>query len=313
MVDKQGMNERAIEIKNLYKSFKFHLSLRTFRIIKDLSLEADRGEIYGFIGPNGAGKTTTIKLIMGLIFPDRGNIRILGQSPYDRKTRARIGFLPENPCFYEYLTGREFLDFYGRLLGIPSAERKGRSEELIALVGLSGKEDLQLRKYSRGMIQRLGFAQVLLNDPELLILDEPMSSLDPIGRRELRDIIIDLRRKGKTIFFSSHILQDAEMICDRVGIIKDGEIRLQGKLSELLSAKIKFWDVACSNFDPESAPIKKHILSSKDGERLVRIYSEMELNLFIEELGKSGGHVISILPQRETLEDLFMRKVGEKA
>lgn len=306
------MSEQAIKIENLFKSFKFHLSLKTFRIIKNLSLDVNRGEIYGFIGPNGAGKTTTIKLIMGLIFPDRGRIEVFGRSPYDKKTRERIGFLPENPYFYEYLTGYEFLDFYGRLLGLAAAERKKRGEELLALVGLSGKEDLPLRKYSRGMVQRLGLAQALLNDPGLLILDEPMSALDPIGRREFRDIILDLKSRGKTIFFSSHILQDAEMICDRIGIIQGGEIRLQGRLAELLSPKAKFWDIIFSRFDPEGVPVRKEILSRENDECLVRVHSEQDLNLFLEELKKSGGHVMSIIPQRETLEDLFIRKVGEK-
>jgi ABC-2 type transport system ATP-binding protein len=307
------VNELAIKIEALHKSFKYHLSIRTYRIIRNLSFHVNRGEIFGFIGPNGAGKTTTIKLIMGLIFADKGKIEIFGKEPSDKKARERIGFLPENPCFYEYLTGYEFLDFYGQLFSLGKHERKERANRLLSLVGLSSKSQLQLRKYSRGMLQRLGFAQALLNDPDLLVLDEPMSSLDPIGRREMRDIILDLKKKGKTIFFSSHILQDAEMICDRVAIIKEGEIKLQGKLSELLSPRIKFWDVVFSHFDPGPVGVRKEIISCEAGDYLVRLFTGHDLKIFLEELKGSGGNVISIVPHKETLEDLFMNEVAARS
>ncbi len=298
-----------LKIENLHKSFKSHLSIKTYKVIKNLSLEIHEGEIFGFIGPNGAGKTTTIKMIMGLIFPDQGSIRIFGKDISDLKIKKRIGFLPENPSFYGYLTGREFLEFYGQLFGFSKADRKDRANKFLSIVGLTYYATMQLRKYSRGMLQRIGLAQALLNDPDLIILDEPMSSLDPIGRREFRDIILDMRRKGKTIFFSSHILQDAEMICDRVGIIKEGELKLQGKLSELITPKVRFWDLIFSNIDPSLIDVKAEILTSESGRYLSRIFSESELNKFIREIEKHGGEVVSIIPHKETLEDLFMMEI----
>ncbi len=302
----------ALAVEGVNKSFKSHLSIRTYRIIKELSFHVDRGEIFGFIGPNGAGKTTTIKMIMGLIFPDNGKIEIFGKDPINATARERIGFLPETPSFYEYLTGEEFLNFYGQLFGLEESMRKKRTKQLLSLVGLSGKSTLRLRKYSRGMIQRIGFAQALLNDPDLLILDEPMSSLDPIGRREFRDIIIDLKKRGKTIFFSSHILQDAEMICDHVAIVQEGTIKLQGKLNDLLSPRIKFWDVVFSHPDPAKLKVNRETLSTEAGKHLVRIMTEKDLRSFTGELEGSGGRMISITPNRETLEDLFINEVAQK-
>ncbi len=296
-------------MEHLYKSFKSHLSIKKYRVIRDLSLEVHEGEIFGFIGPNGAGKTTTIKMVMGLIYPDRGSIEIFGSDISDLAAKERIGFLPENPSFYGYLTGREFLQFYGELFGMTASVRKEKAQELLALVGLINHGALPLRKYSRGMLQRMGLAQALLNDPDLIILDEPMSSLDPIGRREFRDTILNLKSKGKRIFFCSHILQDAEMICDRVGIIKNGEIKLQGKLSELLSPRVKFWDLIFSRVEPSSIPVKMDILSSKSGQYLSRVLTERELNEFVKEIEKKGGEVVSITPHKETLEDLFMSEV----
>ena len=298
-------------MEHLFKSFKSHLSIRKYNVIKDLSLEVYEGETFGFIGPNGAGKTTTIKMIMGLIFPDQGSIKIFGEDISDLSVKEKIGFLPENPSFYGYLTGREFLEFYGQLYGLNSIERKEKAEKLISLVDLANFGSMQMRKYSRGMIQRIGLAQALLNDPDLIILDEPMSSLDPIGRREFRDIILDLKREGKTIFFSSHILQDTEMICDRVGIIKGGEMKLQGKLSDLISPRVKFWDLIFSKIEPTLIHVKAEILSSEGGKHLTRIFSESELNQFVKEIESNGGEVISITPHKETLEDLFLSEVAE--
>ncbi len=305
------MVKPILKMEHLYKSFKSHLSIKKYRVVRDLSLEVYEGEIFGFIGPNGAGKTTTIKMVMGLIFPDHGSIEIFGNEISDLAAKERIGFLPENPSFYGYLTGKEFLHFYGQLYGLSSSEREEKAHNLLTLVGLTDHGAMPLRKYSRGMLQRMGLAQALLNDPDLIILDEPMSSLDPIGRREFRDIILDLKRKGKTVFFSSHILQDAEMICDRVGIIKNGELKLQGKLSELISPKVKFWDLIFSKVEPASIHAKADILSSESGQYLSRIFTETELNQFIKDIEDKGGEVVSITPHKESLEDLFVSKVKD--
>jgi len=225
----------VLEIKNLSKSFRSGFWLKKVMALRDVSLTVLENEIYGFLGPNGAGKTTTIKTILGLIFPDTGSISIMGKDYSDISTRRYIGYAPEQPYFYEYLTAYEFMKFYGSLFGMPSNELKRRIPMLLDMVGLGGKESLQLRKFSKGMLQRIGLAQSLINDPRFLILDEPMSGLDPIGRREIRDLILALKKSGKTVFFSTHILSDVEMICDKVAIIIRGEIRKEASLSELLS------------------------------------------------------------------------------
>lgn len=221
---------KALEIKGLKKSFRSNFLFKKSNILKGIDLDVEKGEIYGFLGPNGSGKTTTIKCVMGLLAPDAGEMRVNGQSATLIEARRRIGFLPENPHFYDYLTAREFLLFSASLFNIPEGEAGDKVAALIHRVGLSGQEDLKLRKFSKGMIQRLGLAQALVNDPDLLILDEPFSGLDPIGRKDLRLLILAFREQGKTVFFSSHILQDMELMVNRVGIIVDGAIRRQGRL-----------------------------------------------------------------------------------
>ena len=221
----------VIEISGLVKSFKGHLGLGRKVAVSGLDLSVGRGEIFGLLGPNGAGKTTTLKAMIGLLRPDAGSVRLFGRPPSDVSARARIGFLPENPYFYDYLTAPEFLDFYGRLHGFGRAERRRRVEATLERVGLDAGRSQALRKFSKGMVQRLGLAQAILHDPDLVILDEPMSGLDPIGRRDVRDLILELREAGKTVFFSSHILQDAELICDRVGIVVEGRLRHLGVLT----------------------------------------------------------------------------------
>src|ERR687897_513096 len=226
---------KVIEIKNLTKDYEVGFwRKRKVRAVDDLSLSIDEGQIFGFLGSNGAGKTTTLKLLMRLIFPTTGSAQILGHDIRDVSMHQRIGYLPENPYFYDYLTAREFLDYCAEIFGMPSAERKKRTANLLNRVKLDEKRwDTQLRKFSKGMLQRVGLAQSLINDPEIVFLDEPMSGLDPVGRREVRDLIGTLRDEGKTVFMCSHILSDIEVLCDRVAILKRGKLAQVGYLDEL--------------------------------------------------------------------------------
>src|SRR5262245_39233991 len=252
-------------------------------------------------------------MILSLIFPDAGTIEIFGRGNLSIQTRGRIGFLPENPYFYDYLTGREFLEFYGQLFGYSRAERRRRADLVLEKVGMATRADIQLRKYSKGMLQRIGMAQALINDPDFVILDEPMSGLDPIGRREFRDIILDLKARGKTVFFTSHILSDTEAICDRIGILKDGRIGLSGKLSDLLSPTVRSWDVAYAGPSFETLVpdgFAGQLISARGRESLVRVDHERDLNRVLEAVRGAGGTLISVAPRRETLEDLYLREVA---
>ncbi len=305
--------EPVLLIEGLRKTYKGHLSLTAREVVRGLDLAVGPGEVFGLLGQNGAGKTTTIKTILSLIFPDAGRIRIFGRDHQEVSIRQRIGFLPESPYFYDYLTGREFLDFYGRLFGFGRHERRRRAEEALARVGMSERADLQLRKHSKGMLQRMGMAQALLNDPDLVILDEPMSGLDPIGRREFRDIILDLKSRGRTVFFSSHILSDAEAVCDRVAILRDGRIALSGTLGELLSPRVACWEVTYSGPPLQALELdglRVTLLSSRGAESLVRVDAEADLSRLIDALRRRGGALISVAGRREALEDLYVREVA---
>jgi len=222
----------AIELENIARSFKNHFWQKKKQVLKAISLVVSKGEVFGFLGPNGAGKTTTIKIITGLIKPDSGNVSIFGQAVNSTAAKKMIGFLPESPYFYEHLTGYEFLKLHALLHDLK--EYQPRVNSLLQRVGLSEAKSLYLRQYSRGMLQRIGIAQAMIGSPELLVLDEPLTGLDPIGRKEIKDLIIEEKAKGTTIFFSSHILPDAEAVCDRIGIIIEGEIKEVGELSSLL-------------------------------------------------------------------------------
>lgn len=286
--------------------------------LEDLTMQVERGEIFGLLGPNGAGKTTTLKILMGIHFATTGTAKILGKPLTDREMKRRIGFLPENPHFYDYLRGWEFLDFYGRLYGIPGAARRKKIEELLDLVGLTHAENLPLRGYSKGMIQRVGLAQSLLNDPDLVFLDEPQSGLDPLGRKDVRDIILSLRDAGKTVFFSSHILQDAELICDRVAILHKGRLKAMGPLTELLSQKVSEWEVVVK--DPDEArmeewrPRMKRLIRSDGGQWLAIVTEEGLAQEIVRATFEHGGRLVSLTPRRETLEQYFIGEVtGGKA
>src|SRR4030066_1981347 len=245
------MADIVIRTENLTKDFKVGFRGKSAAALKGLNLEVNKGEIFGFLGPNGAGKTTTIKILMGLIIQTAGKAWILNKEVADVEVKNRIGFLPEQPYFYDYLTSREFLRFYGQLFGLEGDELKTRMNNLLTLVGLEDAADLQLRKFSKGMLQRIGIAQALINHPDLIVLDEPMSGLDPIGRKEIRDIILRLKEDGKTVFFSTHIIPDVEMICDRVGILMKGELVNVGRLNEIMDARVKYVEIIARNISRE--------------------------------------------------------------
>jgi len=302
----------AIEINNLTKDYELgFFRKRSVRALDDLSLSIDHGQIFGFLGANGAGKTTTLKLLMRLIFPTTGSARILGHDIQDVSMHQRIGYLPENPYFYDYLTAREFLDYCGEIFGLRAANRKKRTADLLARVKLDEKRwDTQLRKFSKGMLQRVGLAQSLVNDPEIVFLDEPMSGLDPVGRREVRDLIATLRDEGKTVFMCSHILSDIEVLCDRVAILKGGRLAQVGHLDELRQTTEgpNRMEVLATNADAET--LRKHladadIAPTPRGLR-IEIASEHEIESVLAALRKADGKVVSIQPVTQSLEELFL-------
>jgi ABC-2 type transport system ATP-binding protein len=238
----------AIEIQDLTKDYAVGFwRRRPYRALDRLTLTIDGGEVFGFLGPNGAGKTTTLKLLMQLIYPSSGRAEILGRPVGDVATRHRVGYLPENPYFYDHLTAEELLVYFARLFGIPSLERKRRVGALLDKVGIGRERRFQLRKFSKGMVQRVGIAQALLNEPEVVFLDEPMSGLDPLGRRDVRNLILELRDQGRTVFFSSHILADAEALCSRVAIVAKGRLVASGRLSDMAHFEVRGWEVVAAN------------------------------------------------------------------
>ncbi|MBI5191544.1 MAG: ABC transporter ATP-binding protein [Nitrospirae bacterium] len=308
-----------IRTENLCKVFVSGFLMRKVPALTGLSMEVRKGEVFGFLGPNGAGKTTTLKILMGLIYPSSGKAWIMGRELGDVDVKRGVGFLPEHPYFYDYLTANEFLDFYGRLFGLGRADRRSRSAELLRQVGLERSGDVQLRKFSKGMLQRIGIAQALINDPELVVLDEPMSGLDPIGRKEVRDIIIGLKDKGKTVFFSTHILPDVEVICDRVAILVKGELRATGTVAELLGGMgAKAVEMTVEGL----GEAETGVLSGLAANVMVR---GRQTVLFFDDLDKAGqakrlvcrgeGEIVSLIPHSPSLEDLFLKEVrkGEGA
>ncbi|MBN1868922.1 ABC transporter ATP-binding protein [Candidatus Sumerlaeota bacterium] len=296
-----------------YGRIKVRFRNRKVEALKDLTLSVEEGEIFGLLGPNGAGKTTAIKILMEIHYATRGKAYLMGRPLGDLRVKRRIGFLPENPYFYDYLKGWEFLDFYGQLYGMPRGARRARIEELLHLVGLSHAANLPLKGYSKGMNQRIGLAQCLLNDPQLVILDEPQSGLDPLGRKEVRDIILRLREEGRTVLFSSHILSDAEMICDRVAILYKGELVDVGSMNELLSAKTEQYELVVSGL--AEAEIEKlgsgarRVLVS-EGQALLIYGDEGSVQEAVRRTIQAGGKIESMTPRKESLEDYFIRQVG---
>ncbi|MFQ6068952.1 MAG: ABC transporter ATP-binding protein [Candidatus Aminicenantales bacterium] len=303
---------RVLLIEDLHKSFRVGFIPSKKKILKGISLAVEEGEIFGYLGPNGAGKTTTIKCVLGLIFPEKGKIELFGLPHLSLRAKEKIGFLPENPYFYEYLTASEFLHFYGELFSMRRKEIEERAKELLNLVGLERFSSLPLRKFSRGMLQRIGVAQALLNQPQLVVLDEPLGGLDPLGRKEIRDVIVSLKREGKTVFLSSHILQDIEMICDRVAIIVKGEIVSQGTLQELVSEKIFFTEITLSGVERDELESLGECFSVRGGKMLLKVHKEENMERILELVQEKKGKIHSLIPRTETLEDIFVDMVKQQ-
>ena len=302
----------AILVEGLTKTFKSGWPWRPpIEALSGLSLSISRGEIYGFLGPNGAGKTTTLKILLGLMYATSGRVEILGRPADDLAVRRRIGFLPEAPYFYDYLTAEEFLAFYGHLAGLERGELSQRIDHLLEVVGLSEARTRQLRKFSKGMLQRVGLAQALIHDPELVILDEPMSGLDPLGRKHVRDLILGLRDQGKTVFFSTHIIPDVEMICDRVGIIVNGKLLAAGRVDELVSnGHTQSVEIVCEGIDADEVPsitaLATRVLQ-RGRHCLVALPGPDRLEDVLAMIRARGGKLVSVTPQKGSLEELFFK------
>jgi ABC-2 type transport system ATP-binding protein len=303
----------AIEVVDLRKAYRLPFRRRRIEALRGVTFTVERGHIFGFVGPNGAGKTTTIRALMGLVRPTGGRASLLGHPVPGRAARARVGFLPEAPYFYDYLTVGELLDLTGRLFGLPAAERRRRADELIERVGLSRARSQSLNKFSKGMLQRAGLAQALINDPELVVLDEPMSGLDPIGRKEVRELILELRDRGKTVFFSTHILSDVEAITDRVAIIARGQLQAHGTPAELVQRTLRGVDVAVRlPADADAGPLTGGAARVRRlGDELsLLLAADADVDAWLARAHAAGAKVISVAPRHETLEDLFLREVA---
>lgn len=309
-------SDSILKTARLRKTFKVGFWGRSVTALEGLDLEVRQGEVFGFLGPNGAGKTTTIKMLMGLIYPTSGQAWLFGRPIGDQESKARLGFLPESPYFYDYLTGLEFLQFYGHLFGLRGVALGKRIDELLELVGMSHARDLQLRKFSKGMLQRVGIAQALINDPELVVLDEPMSGLDPIGRKEIRDLIMRLKESGKTIFFSSHILHDAELLCDRVAIILKGRQVACGRVSELIDEGVAHSvEVVIDGLGPEGLVRLRQLADRvivQGTQVLVVLPSRQHVGPVLEIIRVARATLVSLTPHKGSLEDLFIREVKNK-
>ena len=306
----------AIRIEGLTKHYAVgFLRSRPYVALDSLDLQVAPGEVFGFLGPNGAGKTTTLKLLMQLIFPTAGTATILGSPAGDVDVRRRIGYLPENPSFYDNVTAEELLAYFASLFGYRGRERAARVSRLLDEVGLGAERRLQLRKYSKGMIQRVGLAQALLNDPEVVFLDEPMSGLDPLGRREVRGIILRLRERGTTVFFSAHILADAEAICSRVAIGVGGKLVAAGSVAEMVPFRMRGWDLIVADLPPDGVEALVQLGATataiSDGRYHIVVPPSASPDDAIGRLRTAGGQLVSLNPIRDTLEDVFVARVRE--
>jgi ABC-2 type transport system ATP-binding protein len=300
----------AIEILGLTKTYQVGFwRKRPKCALLPLHLQVEEGEIFGFLGPNGAGKTTTLKLLMGLVYPTAGSARILGSEINDPRMKAQIGFLPEQPYFYDYLTAAELLEYYAQLSGIAAKERKHRVSEVLARVGLPEVGGMQLRKFSKGMLQRVGIGQAILHNPRVLFFDEPMSGLDPIGRREVRDLMEELKHAGKTVFFSTHILSDAEALCDRVAIIHQGELRGVGAVADLTSSiesKVEVvWHGTLVPASLKTLAPDCHVT----GDTVRAVVLEAGQDALLDALRRERIHIVSVTPIRTSLEEYFVQKL----
>ena len=301
-------------VEDIVKDFRPGFGLRRKRVLHGISFRVREQEIFGFVGPNGAGKTTTLKILMGLIHATSGRTSILGHAVTETAFRRQIGFLPENPYFYDYLTGREILIFYAKLSGVARSKRAARVDELLGLVGLTDSAGARLRTYSKGMLQRIGIAQALVHDPQVVFLDEPMSGLDPLGRKDVRDLILRLRTQGKTVFMNTHILSDVEMVCDRVAIIVAGRIRYEGAIDEVLDAGEPEADLVLAGLPADTAIELEERFGAKlrgHGERIELRIAEKDASPALRIALNAGAEVISSIPHRVSLESIFLNAVNE--
>ncbi len=313
------MTDAVIRVEQLRKEFRHGLFMRRVLAVKDVSFHVERGDIFGFLGPNGAGKTTTIKILTGLISPTGGSAQLFGDAVPSRRSLARIGFLPENPYVYPYLTPAEFVQLCARLSGLGSAAARDRTQQVLNQVGVAYAADRPVRRLSKGMLQRTGLAAALVADPELLILDEPMSGLDPVGRKEVRDLILEERRRGRTIFFSTHILNDVESLCDRVAILRKGEVVVSGRISELLRRDARRSELTLSgDYQALAAAWAEAGLRSREvgGHLVLEVDGAEATARALQQALAAGLNVEQLVPRQETLEDLFVREAiasGEAA
>lgn len=309
--DKQSGGEELIQVRDLRKTFRIGLLGRRVEAVKGVSFEVRRGEIFGFLGPNGAGKTTTIKMLTGLIKPTAGEAFLFGARVPSAEARRRIGFLPENPYVYPYLTPREFVSLCGRLSGLSGKTLADRAASMLGKVGIAYAADRPVRRLSKGMLQRTGLAAALVSDPELLILDEPMSGLDPVGRKEVRDIILEERSSGRTIFFSTHILSDVETMCDRVTILREGKAVVSGALRKLLRGDVLRTDITLAGVSDSLRRVFEesgYRVEPRADVVVVEIEGEKQVGDALRAALDAGAQVIEVAPRRETLEDLFLRR-----
>ncbi len=304
------MAHASIEIENLSKDYPYgFLNLKTRKSLENLTMRVEEGEIFGFLGPNGAGKSTTIKLLMRLIFPTAGTARILGKSIEDVSMHASIGYLPEQPYFYDYLTAYEVLDYFARFHGLTSSDRHARIQAMLKKVGLETAKKIQLRKYSKGMLQRVGLAQAILHDPQVVVLDEPMSGLDPLGRREVRDIILELKREGRTVLFSTHVLSDAESMCDRVGVLVGGKLRGTGAPDALVGIQARGMEIQFA-LSAQNQNLSLLAKAARAGDNYRVQVPEAELYKALDDLKAAGARIHSVAEIKPTLEEYFMDLVA---
>ncbi len=304
----------AIATHNLTKIFRTGFwKTHSLCALDHLNLNVQENEVFGCLGPNGAGKSTTLKLLMGLVYPTSGTLEILGRSPYDPRTRKEIGYLPEHPYFYEYLTAEEFLNYYAGLFELPPTSNNGGIGYFLHLAGIYEYRKLQLRKFSKGMIQRVGIVQALLNDPKVVFLDEPMSGLDPIGRREVRDLILKLKEQGKTVFFSTHILNDVEQLCDRVAVLNRGKLAGTGLLKEIISQEIQHIEIVVEGISEQGLKgLLQNSVSIHFTGTTLRLDLETHASLgpIISQIEQQGGRILSVTPVRQTMEEYFFSVLG---
>ncbi len=307
----------AIETRGLTKDYPIGFwRKRPHRALDPLDLQIERGEVFGFLGPNGAGKTTTLKLLMQLIYPTAGSAEILGRPVGDTAVKRRLGYLPENPYFYDYLTAEELLSYFARLFGYAGPEQKRRVSRLLDQVGIGPERRMPLRKFSKGMLQRIGIAQAILNDPEVVFFDEPMSGLDPLGRREVRSLILALRDRGATVFFSSHILADAEALCSRVAILARGRLVSAGRLTDLLAFEVKGWELVIAGVgEAAEASLRERaarVTRIAEDRYAIEIPGADAPEGLVRDLIGSGARLVSLNPVRPTLEDFFVERVAQE-